>query len=146
MSFYILTNIGIFQARTLFRQGVFTSPSCNRWQNVKYCSTRNRGVKTLQIANIFTVQEDIDKRAQLTCFVTQVEAHTRKIMIERIDNLTNSAPGRYYSFSIANLCAQCYRKGNVDSRQSIQRIHHNSFSFPLACSLENACLKYRTFV
>jgi hypothetical protein len=63
------------------------------------------GIKILEIANAFAVQEDVDVGAEFAGFVANVKFEPRIIAVERMDDFTNGAAGNHYRFAVANCFA-----------------------------------------
>ncbi len=68
---YAIINIdSIGNWRVCRQTDMFILATRNRGQNMQCRATGDRCVKAQHIANVFTIQKDIDKRTELACFVT----------------------------------------------------------------------------
>jgi hypothetical protein len=68
-------------------------------------SSKDWSIKTLQVANICAVEENIHVRPQLASFIAEIEAQTRKILFQRINNLTDGSSRYGHGGEIANFRA-----------------------------------------
>src|ERR1700752_3375629 len=58
----------------------------DRWQNVEYRIVGQGSIQSFKVANMHTVEEDVDERAQFAGLVAEVKAQARVVVLERIDD------------------------------------------------------------
>src|SRR6266571_8240423 len=87
----------------LFRMASATS---NRLENVDAGTSRYRSVESLQIADIFPLQEDVHKGAHFARLVAQVEPQAGKIVIECRNDLTNGATTNRHRCAVTDFRTQ----------------------------------------
>src|SRR5262249_14280689 len=86
--------------KTYCRSTADTSAAGNRRQNVEGRSRSENGIQSAEIPDVLAVDENVHERTQISRLQTQIEAESRKRLVERRDDVTHRLTMRGHSETV----------------------------------------------